>query len=430
MWLLKLGGVRDSLHNSLFLNFIHTHPYLSVSFRIYIFSFYRYHYEYHHNTDHVTNTLNKEKLPNSIEQAEIMRGQSGTNLSVDSSLGNAETIPLIRRIRSQSTVTSLPERLRYRYRTTRKCITSKAGLLVLLWSFAVALAYSVLLNGDTYLQSTALFLRSTNYAIPSPDIFVRLTLLPYGFITVAELFYPLAGFLADTKYGRYKTIVTSSYIIMPPMILFSLVAGLLTISSFIVQTVTPFSVAIALLCILSASSSFGMVGFIANVLQFGMDQLHDSPGEDQSIFIHWYVWAFYFSVFIIQGIWSLILSWDVESTHICGSVLLTLLPLLVTVLLIVTLCVAHHRRRWFLIEPGKVNPYKLVYKVTKFAFQHKIPVRRSAFTYCEDELPSGLDLGKKKYGGPFTTEEVEMSRLYMEYSKYSSVLGQCFSWTL
>ena len=27
--------------------------------------------------------------------------------------------------------------------------------------------------------------------------------------------------------------------------------------------------------------------------------------------------------------------------------------------------------------------------------------------YCEDELPTGLDLGKKKYGGPFTTEEVE-----------------------
>ena len=48
-----------------------------------------------------------------------------------------------------------------------------------------------------------------------------------------------------------------------------------------------------------------------------------------------------------------------------------------------------------------------MYRVTKFAYQHKVPVHRSAFTYCEDELPSGLDLGKSKYGGPFTTEEVE-----------------------
>ena len=65
------------------------------------------------------------------------------------------------------------------------------------------------------------------------------------------------------------------------------------------------------------------------------------------------------------------------------------------------------RRRWFLIEPGGLNPYKLVYRVTKFARQHKVPVQRSAFTYCEDELPSGLDLGKEKYGGCFTTEQVE-----------------------
>ena len=48
-----------------------------------------------------------------------------------------------------------------------------------------------------------------------------------------------------------------------------------------------------------------------------------------------------------------------------------------------------------------------MYRVTKFVRQHKVPIRRSAFTYCEDDIPSGLDLGKSKYGGPFTTEEVE-----------------------
>ena len=154
----------------------------------------------------------------------------------------------------------------------------------------------------------------------------------------------------------------------------------------------------------------GFVGFTANVIQFGMDQLHDSPGEDQSLFIHWFMWLYYISVFLTQLGWnltanSLILN-GAPNAYIYGVVLLLLIPLLVTVLLIMTLCVAHRRRRWFLIEPGRVNPYKLVSRVTKFASQHKIPVRRSAFTYCEDELPSGLDLGKNKYGGPFTTEEV------------------------
>ena len=48
-----------------------------------------------------------------------------------------------------------------------------------------------------------------------------------------------------------------------------------------------------------------------------------------------------------------------------------------------------------------------MFKVLKFAKDHIAPIRRSAFTYCEDELPSRLDLGKEKYGGPCTTEQVE-----------------------
>ena len=43
----------------------------------------------------------------------------------------------------------------------------------------------------------------------------------------------------------------------------------------------------------------------------------------------------------------------------------------------------------------------------KFAIQHKNPVRRSALTYCENRCPSRIDFGKQRYGGPFTTEEVE-----------------------
>ena len=55
----------------------------------------------------------------------------------------------------------------------------------------------------------------------------------------------------------------------------------------------------------------------------------------------------------------------------------------------------------------KVNPFKLIHRVLKYAVKHKHPEGRSAFTYCEDELPSRLDFGKSKYGGPFTTEQAE-----------------------
>ena len=151
----------------------------------------------------------------------------------------------------------------------------------------------------------------------------------------------------------------------------------------------------------------GLIGFTANVVQFGMDQLHDSPAEDSTLFIHWYVWAYYTSAFIMQLAANLLVHFYDDGFYYFGISLLALIPVVVVMVLAITLCFVRRRRRWFLIEPGGLNPYKLVYRVTKFARQHKVPVQRSAFTYCEDELPSGLDLGKEKYGGCFTTEQVE-----------------------
>ena len=42
-----------------------------------------------------------------------------------------------------------------------------------------------------------------------------------------------------------------------------------------------------------------------------------------------------------------------------------------------------------------------------YARNNKYPRLRSALTYWEESAPSRLDLGKDKYGGPFTEEEVE-----------------------
>ena len=53
------------------------------------------------------------------------------------------------------------------------------------------------------------------------------------------------------------------------------------------------------------------------------------------------------------------------------------------------------------------NPIKLIVRVLCYARKHKYPENRSALTYWEEEAPSRLDLGKEKYGGPFTEEEVE-----------------------
>ena len=133
-----------------------------------------------------------------------------------------------------------------------------------------------------------------------------------------------------------------------------------------------------------------LVAFNANVIQYGMDQLHDAPTDDSVLYIHWYVWTVYAGSLIVR----LLIMFPLIFLVVLG-------PGLAPFLLGITLCIQKYNRKSFLIDSGSRNPYKLVYQVFKFAKDHSSPIRRSAFTYCEDELPSRLDLGKEKYGGPF-----------------------------
>ena len=56
----------------------------------------------------------------------------------------------------------------------------------------------------------------------------------------------------------------------------------------------------------------------------------------------------------------------------------------------------------------KYNPYKMILRVLNFARKHKGPVGHpSAFAYSDEFKPSRLDYAKERYGGPFTTSDVE-----------------------
>ena len=89
------------------------------------------------------------------------------------------------------------------------------------------------------------------------------------------------------------------------------------------------------------------------------------------------------------------------------------IPFIISVLLIVLLTISWKKRHWFYVEPGHTNPYKTVFKVIKFAKKHKYPLQRSAFTYGDNYLPSRIDFAKQRYGGPFTTEQVENVKTFL-----------------
>ena len=60
--------------------------------------------------------------------------------------------------------------------------------------------------------------------------------------------------------------------------------------------------------------------------------------------------------------------------------------------------------------------------------KHKYPENRSALTYWEEEAPSRLDLGKDKYGGPFTIEEVEdVKTVFRMLPLFIAIIGYTMS---
>ena len=286
-----------------------------------------------------------------------------------------------------------------RYKSTNKCISSKAVLLVLIWCFSVSLVLNSYFEGVAY--SYIFF----NQLLQNNELYY---VCVYAANAVVLCFYPLAGFLADNKIGRFNTVYEATKFLL----LLTILTGIIVLARFLmarfVHTSIQRQLLIALIFLMLLLTVVTLALFNANIIQFGVDQLQDSPADHQSLYIYWNVCVNYVVVFILLT-GSTITSVPVigENLYIFNT-LVVVGPLISSiVLLCIVLIVVHCKKHWFLIDSARSNPYKLVYRVTKFARQHKVPIRRSAFTYCEDDIPTGLDLGKNKYGGPFTTEQVE-----------------------
>ena len=90
-------------------------------------------------------------------------------------------------------------------------------------------------------------------------------------------------------------------------------------------------------------------------------------------------------------------------------------PFVIAIILVSLLLIGWWKQNWFNKEPlRRDNPYITIhiYEVLMFARIHKHPPRRSAFTYCDDYIPTRLDFAKQRYGGPFDTKQVESVKTF------------------
>ena len=259
------------------------------------------------------------------------------------------------------------------YKLHIRKLKNKGALLVLVWNYLImSLFYYIMVHTNHDKQH---------------------------YITVG-LTLPIAGWLADVYLGRYRVIRWSMWIMW-------IGTMLNTVSSVVAQLVDGYGI-INKKCIidrlLQAIAAIGYGGYQANIVQFGIDQLHDASTEEIQAFISWYAWSFFSGGMAIELATSCLQKDYYDITW----------QLVATASIAIVLSLSFTLDNILVKEPITQNPFKLVYSVIKYAIKNKHPRCRSAFTYCEDELPSRLDLGKHKYGGSFTTEQVEDVKTFLQ----------------
>ena len=272
--------------------------------------------------------------------------------------------------------------------------SSKGAFLVLLWTLLLGIAF-------------CLFLQTVELS----RVFSRLYLLiPLFFALVSA---PLSGWLADARLGNYKVFrfgIVLLFISAVMNCLFLILEALVLESNYVLEDIR-----------LSAIGSLFVVGCctcIVTALPLGLDQMPDASSSSITSYIAWLVFTIFIGL-LVYRFPNLVHYYNLISKRnlylIC-----TLLSTLCLSVILVSIFV--FSPKWLIIEPKSPQSLKTICQVLKFAAKHKAPLNRSAFTYWEEDIPSRIDLGKSKYGGPFTTEQVEDVKTVLRLLVISSPL--------
>ena len=209
-------------------------------------------------------------------------------------------------------------------------------------------------------------------------------------MVVMTLTFPVAGWIADTWIGRYKVLRTAVHLLL----LSSTLEILLHVA---IMYYASSEILVALKTVFDCLAAAGMSCFVACFIQFTTDQMIGASSDQLSFAIHWLMWGSGMGI-LSNAVIHCVLH---DEMAVLVSQSLSLLCLLIACF------VLWYWNNSLMTVPQISNPIKHILQVLNYARKHKFPERRSAFTYWEEDYPSRIDLGKDKYGGPFTTEEVE-----------------------
>ena len=218
----------------------------------------------------------------------------------------------------------------------------------------------------------------------------------YGLVILSCLgcfSFPFPGLLADVWIGRYKAILIGIVLCFISWIIIG-IGFIVDIYMYIVSQTVLYSIYTFVFIFLFS----GFCSFTANIIQYNIDQLVGASADELNSVIYLHILSQPLVHFLFYLLQCLFYSskYFIMITFVASGVSVSLV-------LVSHSFFKHKLENISLIK----NPIKLIVRVLCYARKHKYPENRSALTYWEEEAPSRLDLGKDKYGGPFTEEEVE-----------------------
>ena len=266
-----------------------------------------------------------------------------------------------------------------------RSFNSKRAVLVLVWCLLTTIAHRIL-----YFILVALDKEEeTSYTVSGTAISVLLAT-------------PFFGWLADAKLGNYRVGKIGIGLSLTASVLVSLFSLLNYNTSL--SSNQKMGVRTALLVGISVFYWTATVILVVSGFQLSLEQMPDASADNITSLISWFVLTMATGIWAGDVIHNLLLA-CVPFNHSDLYQALTLLPVMLASLNFILYNLLSVK--WLIIEPKSPQFLKNIYRVLRFAAKHKAPVNRSALTYWEEDIPSRIDLGKSRYGGPFTTEQVE-----------------------
>ncbi len=320
------------------------------------------------------------------------------------------------------------KRCRYNFRLLK----SRGVILVLIWNYLI-FSYQGLVLGTLV------------RLLPGIDEFpwrvVAMTVVLQQ--AIPFLIYPVAGWIADAKVGRYKIIRGSLWLMWIGALLY---LGIEIISYALNHVVSRYytdsdsdntgfeKVLIVFTVLIYILNAIGIAGFQANIIPFGVDQMEDGSSEQYSAFVHWYYWT-------RNGSLGLILTLIIQSlggyceakeyptmknqgTRLTDSYNLVLLLLQVGCVTLAVCLDLIYSDQVLNKDPKVHNPLKKVWAVSKFFVKNNTFVgQRRAITYSYNTPVHRSDFAKKDFGGPFDSDYVEDVKTFWKMLVFIFSLG-------